>query len=279
MANRGRGRGKVLNTVMSSQKPSKAGQSSGKQGTAKIPKDIEGLGTYFFSLNESNFKQYGSVFAEMAIGYSSTKEKLEEAVDLVYDTTVSDRDSANLGAMISEAIINYEAMGTSTSPSITVDFRKCLLAHFQIDFQQKDVLRGQSVEAWLGVFAFLCHIYKRIQINAQPIAVIGRAILSSAENTLQNVDVVDDEIDCICTHLKLCGNLLESNHPQPFESIFTNLRRLIIKRQTSCMVRCVVLELIELRYMSWSDPKKVLDKFYVDALADAVAEDELGNTN
>ena len=266
----------MLNTVMSSQKPSKAGQSSGKQGTAKVPKDIEALGTYFFSLNESNFKQYGSVFAEMVIGYSSSTEALEEAVDLIYDTTVSDRDSANLGAMISEAIINYEE---SASPSITADFRKCLLAHFQTDFKQKDVLRGRSVESWLGVFAFLCHIYKRIQINAHPIAVMGKAILSSAENTLQNVDVVDDEIDCICTHLKLCGNLLELNHPEQFESIFTTLRRLIIKRQTSCMVRCVVLELIELRYMSWSDPKKVLDKFYVDALADAVAEDELGNTN
>lgn len=282
MASRGRGRGRVLDTVVSSQKAPKASQLSTKasEGTStpKIPKDIQGLGTYLFSLNESNFKQYGFVFSEMVIGYSSSEEKLEEAVDMIYDTTNSNRDSAKLGAMICETIINSEANDTVARSQIRTLFRKSLLAHFQTDFKQKDALRGRSVESWLGVFAFLCQIYKLIQINAQPIAVMGKSILTSIENTLHKQDVVDDEIDCICTQLKECGNLLENHHSEKFEAIFTELRRLIIKRQTSCMVRCVVLELIELRYMNWSDPKKMLDKFYVDALADAVAEDELANT-
>ncbi len=277
MASRGKGRGRVLDTAISSPQNPKASQLSASRSTAtpKIPKDIEVLGTYLFSLNENNFKQYGLLFSEMVIGYSSTEERLEEAVEMIYNTTVSDRDSAKLGAMICETIINYKAKDMPVQSPVTQDFRKSLLAHFQSDFKQKDTLRGRSVESWLGVFAFLCQIYKVIRIKSQPVTVMGKSILSSVENTLQKQDVVGDEIDCICTQLKECGHLLETHHEEKFEAIFTGLRRIIIKRHTSCMVRCAVLELIELRYMRWNDPKKVLDKFYVDALADAVAEDEL----
>ncbi len=277
MASRGRGRGRVLDSVMSSQKAPKASQSSSnstRQGTPKIPKNIEDLGTYLFSLNESNFEKYGAVFSEMVIGYCSSDEKLEEAVGLIYDSTVSDRDSAKLGATICAAIINYEAKDAS---QIGNKFRKSLLYRFQTDFKQKEALRSRSVESWLGVFSFLCHIYKMIQINAQPIVVMGRSILNSIESTLQKQDAVGDEIDCICTQLKECGSLLEKHHNEKFEEIFTELRKLIIKRQTCCVVRCAILELIELRHMNWSDPKRVLDKFYVDALADAVFEDEVAD--
>ena len=276
MASRGRGRGKDLTHVINSQKPSKGGQTSSNSGAPKIPKNVETLGTYLFSLNESNFELYGGTFAEMASGYSSTKEKLQEAVDLIYDTTVSDRDSAKLGAMVCEKIIMSSASPDRAQSSFPVEFRKSLLGRFQTDFKQKDQLRSQSVESWLGIFAFLCHLYVKIEIGGEPISVVGKSILSSVDNLLQKPDVVDDEIDCICTHLKLCGAVVELKHAEQFERILTSLRKMLISRKSSGMVRCVILELIEYKYMGWKDPGRVLDKFYVDALADAIAQDELG---
>lgn len=276
MASRGRGRGKDLTYVLNSQKPSKGGQTSSNTGAPKIPKNVDSLGTYLFSLNESNFELYGGTFAEMVSGYSSTREKLQEAVDLIYDATVSDRDSAKLGAMVCEKIITSSASSERAQSSFPAEFRKSLLGRFQTDFKQKDQLRSQSVESWLGIFAFLCHFYITIKIGGEPIAVMGKSILSSVDNLLQKPDVVDDEIDCICTHLKLCGAILEVKQPEQFEQVIISLRKILISPQSSCMVRCVILELVEYKHMGWKDPGKVLDKFYVDALADAVAQDELG---
>ena len=274
MTSRGRGRG--ITSASSSHKPVKGGQGPGS-GKPKVPKDIQGLGSYLFSLNDSNFTQYGTVFAEMVIGYSTTKERLQEAVDLVYDTTVSDRDSANLGSKICEAIIHFETKAAEAS--IATEFRKSVMGRIQTDYKQRNTLRAHSVESWLGVFSFLCQVYKKIRVDNQPIVVMGKALLTSIEETLQKSDVVDDEIDCICTNLKLCGDVLESNHRDKVEAIFVALRRLVIKSKTSCSVRCVVLELIEYRLKGWKDPDKVLERFYVDAMADAVAEDELGGSD
>lgn len=275
MASRGRGRGKGLTHALNSRKPASEGIPSEPSEPPKIPKNSESLSTYLHSLNESNFALYGGTFAKMVAGYSSTEEKLQEAVDLIYNTTVSERDNAKLGSMVCEKVV----MAESKDSSFPANFRKRILLHFQADYKQKDQLRAQSIESWLGVFAFLCHFYSKIKIGGEPIAVMGKSILLSVESLLQKPDMVADEIDCICTHLKLCGESLESKQPLEFETILNCLRKLLIGRKSCCMTRCVILELIEFKYMGWKDTGRVLDKFYVDALADAIAEDELGYNN
>lgn len=275
MASRGRGRGKNY------PRPGRGGQSRGGGGGGgggqKVPSNAEELGTYLHSLNDSNFDAYGAMFADMVLNYSSNEHKLEEAVSLIFDATVQSRDYAPLGAKVCEKV----AMASNEDEpdpkhQVRSEFRKMLMKRFHFEFNQKEQIRTTSIEAWLGVFTFLCEVYARIKVNDEPIKVLGSAIMSVVQFHFDQLDIVPDEIDCICSNLKLCGRLVEKQNPEKFMKVFTELRKRVISRKTSCQARCAILELIEYRHMGWHDPQKTLDKFYIDAMADAVAEDELG---
>lgn len=276
-----RGRGKDLRVTPQ-------GQAVGVAGKPKVPGSVEGLGTYLRSLNESNFKSYGGMFADMVLGYCVNESKLQEAVDLIFDTTVSDRDNAELGAKVCANIAmppcGSSEGGAAQEPeaksAIRAGFRKVLLKKFQAEYKKKEQLRTTSIETWLSVFAFLCDVYVRITIGGKPIVIIGKAILTTMDFLLNLSDVIDDEIDCICTSLKFCGKHLEQQSPQELKKVVNLLRTRAIASKTSCRVRCLILELLELRQMRWADPEKTLDEFYADGLFDAIAQDEVsGDTS
>lgn len=221
----------------------------------------------------------------MVLGYSSNAAKLREAVDLLFDSTVCNRDDAPLGAKVCEKIATVPAPGNGGGGSEPeeddnaarrTEFRKALLGRFQVEFSRRAETRARSIEAWLSVFAFLCEVYARVKVADEPIKVVGKAILSAMHYLLDLEDVVDDEIDCVCTSLKLCGRHLdEQQAAAEVEKLMCSLRTRAISGKTSCRVRCLVMEVLELRQRSWEDPEGTLERFYVDALADAVAEDEL----
>lgn len=283
MASRGRGRGREPQSLK--QDPSqptphtRASRPGGaaSAGKTKIPSSLQELNKYLTSLNESNFETYGGVFADMVLGYSSNAAKLREAVDLLFDTTVSNRDDAPLGAKVCERIVTAPACSSESDESVArrTDFRKTLLGRFQVEFSRKEETRARSIEAWLSVFAFLCEIYARVKVSDEPVRVVGKAILSAMHYLLDVDDVVDDEVDCVCTSLKQCGCYLDQQAAAEVEKLICLLRTRAISGKTNCRVRCLIMEVLELRQRSWRDPEGKLESFYVDALADAVAEDEL----
>ena len=247
-------------------------------GKTKIPSSLQELNKYLTSLSESNFDTYGGVFADMVLGYSCNAAKLREAVDLLFDSTACNRDDAPLGAKVCEKIVTGPAGSREPEDSAArrTDFRKALLGRFQVEFSRKEETRARSIEAWLSVFAFLCEIYARVKVSDEPIKVVGKAILNAMHYLLELDDVVDDEIDCVCTSLKQCGCYLDKQQAAAeVEKLICSLRVRAISGKTSCRVRCLIMEVLELRQRSWKDPEGKLGRFYIDALADAVAEDEL----
>lgn len=281
MASRGRGRGGLGHGA--SRPPCRSNASGVGGGTMpggasrpKTPGSEKELGTYLHSLNDSNFQAYGGMFADMVLDYSKKgKERLQEAVDLIFNTTVQSRDYASLGARVCEKITQEDVGDSDEKRAQRVDFRKVLFVQLQGSFKNKEAIRLQSIEAWLGIFAFMCEISPRLTVGGQPISVLSKAILSSIEFILSQEDVVFDEIDCICSCLKVCGKGVEQQCPERFEEIFTELRKKLIFGKNSCQARCSILELIEFRHMQWSDHNKTLLNFYPDAMADATAQDEL----
>ena len=251
------------------------GAASGK---TKIPASVEDLNKYLCSLDEANFEMYGGVFADMVLGYSCNTSKLNDAVGLIFDATLSSRDDACWGARVCERILTVPVDGSESEEltSRRVEFRKALLGRFQAEFARKAETRARSIEAWLSVFAFLCEIYTRLKVADQPIKVVGKAILSAMHYLLDLDDVVDDEIDCVCSSLKVCGHQLDKQAVDEVEKLICLLRVRVISGKTKCRVRCLILEVLELRQRGWEDPGRKLEGFYVDAIADAVAEDELG---
>ena len=276
MSSRGRGRGGVGHGAGASRPGGGAASAGGGGGRPKTPGSIKELGTYLRSLNDSNFPAYGDMFAEMVLSYSKKgTERLQEAVELIFDTTVQSREYAELGAKVCEKIVR-DCVGDETEKkALRGEFRKILFQKFQYNYKNKEAMRVQSVEAWLAVFAFMCEVSPRVRVGETPFVPLSKAILSTIEFLLEQEDVLFDEIDCICNSLKVCGKGIEEQCPEKFKEIFTELRKKLIFGKNGRQARCSILELIEYRYMHWSDPNNTLLDFYADAMADAAAEDTL----
>ena len=237
----------------------------------KLPQTVETLGKYLRSLAKGdNLKNYGSTFADMFWEFCADEEKFQEALTLITDTTVADREYVHLGSMVCKMITERQEGG---------HFRQSLMRWFQQEFQVKAETRSVSIEKWLSTFTFMCEIYSCVYVAGQPIAVLGRAIYSSIDFLLQQSDCDDDEIDCICMALKLCGAQLEAADAGKMGNLIDVLRKKIISKGSSCRMRCIGLEVLELRAMGWNDPQNTLGNFYVDGLMDAIVEDEVGDTS
>lgn len=258
MASRGRGRGA-------------AKAPSGIAKPPKTPGSVQELNKYLKSLNEGNLGTYGEMFADMVHDYvASNDRKLQEAVNLIFDATVESKENTVLGAKVCEKII----MTTDKHENAAAAFRHSMLMRIQTEHKRKQEIRAQSIEAWLGIFSFLCELFLRIKIQDQPVPVVGKAILSTTLWMLELSDCDDDEVDCICEELKRIGYLLESISADHVRRVFKVLRKKVITCKSTGRVRCLILELLEYRAMGWKDPNGELDEFYIDALPDAVAEDE-----
>ena len=229
---------------------------------------MQELGTYLHSLADGdNLKNYGSTFTNMFWEFCSNEEKFEEALTLITDTTVADRDYVHLGVLVCQLIIERE-QGTR--------FRDALMRWFQQQFRAKAGIRAQSIEKWLSIFTFMCNVYSRVLVGEQPIAVLGRAVYTGINFLLEQPDRHDDEIECICSCLKLCGLNLEATDRGMMDRLVDSFRTIVISKESSCRVRCLLLEVLELRAMGWSDEGKKLEQFYIDGLMDAIAQDEVG---
>ena len=271
MATRGRGRG----GRMGGNRPKPVDQQSSERKPKPI-KSLSELSEYLQSLNESNFLNYGQIFSDMAIEFAgSSSENMRATVDLIFDTTVESRDYIQLGARVCQKIITLIPSDADLKRTHRSSFRKALLTRFQSEYLKKDTTRTTSIEAWLTIFSFLCEIFHCIRVNDQPVIVIGNAILSTMDWLLNLPDVIEDEIECICEKLKIIGPMLESASAEKTSLVFSSLRTKVISRMTSCRSRCIALEVIEYRAMGWEDKKNELESFYMDAIADATAEDDL----
>lgn len=266
MAGRGRARGQAVSETGKKKEPSTS------RKPPQTPKNIDELAEYLYSLNEGNLDIHGSEFADMVVRFADNETKLIKTVDLVFDTTVASREYSELGGSVCELIVRREEGNFGSI------FLKKLLQRFQSEVKHMEEIRNKSIEGWLGVFSFLCEVYRKIKVGNKPITIVGKNILQYICTMLSNSDVIDDEIDTICTKLKVCGRMLEEQS-DGLEKVIVEFRKQVIHKKSSCWRRCVIMELIELRLLGWNDHSGNLDKFYVDAIADAMVEDEVGENN
>lgn len=269
MATRGRGRASGTTS-----KPRTSQASQERQ--IKPPKSLDDLSGYLCSLTEQNLSNYGDMFADMLLDFATDEGKMNGAVNLIFDTTIKSRDYSSLGSKVCQKIVTPTGPNEPEPKSAKrTHFRKILMTRFQTEYKKKDATRKVSIEAWLSIFSFLCEIFNHIQVQGQPIAVVGKAILSTMEWLLQLQDKEDDEIDCICTYLKLCGKMLEDISKNQMMSLVKLLRTKVVTHSSSARVRCVILEVLEYRAMGWQDNDGELDSYFMDAIADATAEDDM----
>ncbi len=271
MAARGRGRGRGRGS-------SSQAERSNVDRQPKMPHSIDELKTYLFSLNEGNYSKYGELFANMVLEFGTNEANVKEAMNLIFDVVVDERDNASLGANICHVIVNQT--NPSEPPATTAKrklFLKNLLSRFQAEFGNRASTRSTSIEQWLSIFSFLSEVFHLIKINGQLIAVAGRAIVTGMEWLVSMEDCVEDEIECVCNYLKMFGKDLANINKDKMKSIIRLLREKAVSRQSSCKIRCVILEVLEFRAMGWQDIDNELDAFYLDAITDAAVEDDLIN--
>ena len=261
MAARGRGRGRGSSLHSKERQPT-------------TPNNVDKLKERLLSLNEGNIGTYGERFVEMVLDFSTNEDKLREAVTLIFDVVVEERDNASLGAKIFLIISQSKPNESQAAASKRTLFLKSLLSRFQVEFGQKEATRAGSIEHWLSVFSFCCEVFHRVRIRGAPISVAGKAIIKSMEWLLSIEDCDDDEIECVCTYLKTFGKELNKDQ---VKKVIVLLRKQAVSRKSSCKTRCVVLEVLEYRAMGWQDIDHELDEFYLDAISDAAVEDDLAN--
>ena len=258
MASRGRGQ-RATQVLAEATKPSKA------------PPNVQELGKYLKKLGEANLSTYGTTFADMVREYvSDNSGKLQEAVNLIFDTTVESKENAVLGAKLCERIMTP----TDKQAVEATAFRRAMLSRIQEKYQRRREIRAKSIEMWLGIFAFLCELFLRIKVQDKPVPVMGKAILSTSIWMLELSECDDDEVDCICVELKRIGSLLELVSPDQVRKVVSLLRERVITSKSTARVRCLALEVLEYCAMGWKDSKQQLHQFFIDALPDAVGEDE-----
>ena len=269
MASRARGRGRGLASEAVKQ------PTSSKKQSPRTPRSIEELGEYLYSLNEGNIGIHGTEFADMVLRFADSNEKLASAVDLIFDTTVESRDHSELGSTVCRLIVERGTDGNTSA--VSSGFKQKLLKRFQSEMKSSQEIRKKSIEQWLGIFAFLCDVYRKIKAaGGKPISVVGKSILTNVQTMLTNPDTIDDEIETVCSKLKKCGETLEKEDAAVMEGVIVALRKEVISSKSSCQRRCFAMELIEYRQLGWKDTSGKLDDFYIDAITDAIVEDEVG---
>ena len=249
---------------------------SGRERQPKPIRSIEELTDKLYSLNQRNIETYGDTFAGMVLDYSTDDGKIKDIVDVIFDTTVQSKEYASLGAKVCERIIvpsnEKESECVSARRS---QFRSILLKRFQSEYKQKEQVRASSIESWLAIFSFLCEVFQSVRVGQEPIQVVGKAILSTMSWMVQLQDCDDDEIECVCMYLKSAGQLLDTINHDGMKNLVKYLRPLVITRKSTARRRCLILEVLEYRAMGWTDREDELNVFFMDAVADAVVEDEI----
>ena len=294
MAGRGRGRGigivpppspgvdapKSIGIGAEAIKPIEGEKNSPKQQQHspkrfKTPNTVTELASYLHSLNEDNLAKFGPAFSEMVINFVkvSPEKRTSELVSLVYSTVTSSSEHATLGARVCQ-----EILGPEGDLDIRTQIRRELLRTCQAQYKNRESIRRKSIEEWLALFSFIMELFCYLRVGGECVWALGGATVEATLFTLEQRDLDDDEVECICFRLKGIASILEGNERtgQKFsKSVVPKLRSLAISRKASERATCMIMEFLEFRARGYQDPGGEISDFYVDALADAVASDEM----
>ena len=240
-----------------------------------VPTRLDQLKEYLYSLTVGNFGKFGEKFGQMARGYLMVKTKEVSAVaSMVLEAAMTSKETTRLGAMVCKAIIYPDSL-PEEQQSVARVFRNTVIELLHKRYEERKQIRKKSIETWLAVFSFLCDSYHYLHLpSGKALSVIGKAILEACKFMLDNDDCDDDEIECMCLHLKNNGKMLEAENPSDVEHVMSELRTRVISRKTTERGRCLCMDLIEYRARGYCDPDNKLSDYYLVALQDAIANDE-----
>lgn len=253
-----------------------SGPSSGKsrQGV-DLPSSLDQLKEYLYSLTTGNFGKFGERFGLMARSYLTERPKEVIAVaSMILEAGIHSKETTRLGAMVCKVII-YPNSLPEDQDTAAKSFRNTIIKLLHEKYEERKQIRKKSIETWLAIFSFLSDSYHCLHLpSGKALNLIGKAILEACKFMFDNDDCDDDEIECVCLHLKNNGKMLEEEDPLEVERVISELRTRTIARKTTERARCLCMDLIEYRARGYCDPDNKLSDYYLVALQDAIANDE-----
>lgn len=256
-----------------------SGPGSGRSSTqGETIESLAQLKDYLYSLNDGNFGKYGERFGMMTRGYLTARTKEVNAVaSMILEAAMDSKETTRLGAMVCKAII-YPDNLPENEEAASKAFRNTIIALMHSKYEERKQIRDKSIESWLAIFSFLSDFYNWLHIpSGKALSLIGKAILEACNFMLDGEYCDDDEIECICLHLKNNGKMLEEEDPLAVERVVCELRTRVILRTSTERSRCLCMDLIEYRARGYCDPDNKLLDYYLVALQDAIASDETQN--
>lgn len=252
-----------------------SGKSSTQGGTMDTPTSLDELKEYLYSLTTNNFGKFGEKFGVMARNYLTKRPKEVTGVaSMILEAAMDSKENTRLGAMVCKVIIYPDNLPEEQADA-SRKFRNTIIESLHKKYEDKKQIRKKSIESWLALFSFLSDLYYCVHLpSGKAWHFIGKVILEAYKFMVDNEDCDDDEIECMCFHLKNNGKMLEEEYRQDVEHIVSELRTRVISKKSTERVRCLCLDLIEYRARGYCDPGNKLSDYYLVALQDAIANDE-----
>lgn len=189
---------------------------------------------------------------------------LEKVSDIIMDQSLKDQVFSKEAGRICYTIVQAEAKQTNGKV-----FRSNLLNRLQQEFEEREEMRGRSLQEWVCYVTFICNIFDYLKVNNMPMVVLVRPVFDCLMRLAQPDALMnEEEVDCLVLQLHRIGEQLEKMSVQRMDELFFLLRDgFLLQEGLTSMARLLLLEILEFRAGGWM-LSSTAHKYYYSEIAD-----------
>eukprot|EP01134_Creolimax_fragrantissima_P005784 CFRG5784T1 len=224
-------------------------------------------------LNKLTIEKYDKISAQI-IGLGITSEaRLKAVIDLLFDKALDEPGFAGLYARLCKDL-SRQPYDFAEKKNVN-SFRRALLNRCQTEFEREQVFASQDgvaaeemdekvVRAKLrqvGNIKFIGELFKLIILNEK---VIHSCIYDLLKAKGGNKIPEEEDLVCLCNLMETVGKMLDvPEAAKTMDTYFVRIYELSNEKKLSSRVRCVLMDVIDLRKNKWvprrevSGPKKI----------------------
>merc|ERR1719295_693631 len=245
-------------------------------------------------LNKLTPQKFDKLLAKFNEINIDTEAKLRKCMELIFEKAVDEPGFAVEYAKMCKNL-NQKTIKDPGSGEL-VNFRKLLITRCQIEFQ-KDYMEGIDPEKLKEEIAkatseeekktrrrssgntrFIGELYKLEMLTVRIMHECIRGLIKKED---------EESLECLCTLVTSIGKVLEESttrrandkkQPQQHEVVsldiyFSQMQQIVDQKKTSSRIRCLLLDLIELRVNKWVPRRKVAGPKTIDQIHKDIQND------
>ncbi|KNC77960.1 hypothetical protein SARC_09590 [Sphaeroforma arctica JP610] len=231
-------------------------------------------------LNKLTVEKYDKIGKQLLSLPITSEARLKAVIDLLFDKALDEPGFSGLYARLCKDLSNqkYNFKGEGEAKTSNVNsFRRTLLNRCQTEFEREQVFASQEgvaaeemdekvVRAKLrqvGNIKFIGELFKLSILNEK---VIHSCIYDLLKGKGKQKLPEEEDLVCLSNLMETVGKMLDvPNAAKMMDTYFDRIRELSEEKTLSSRVRCILMDIIDLRRMKWvprkgdAGPKKIED--------------------